>query len=625
MDVVFPVMPFADAGRPSMGVSLLSAEARQAGYSTSVQYLNLHLAEMMGLELYQMLATSFAPNMLVGEWFFADILFGTDIPSEAEYLDQIFAPMSAATTLVPQILALRKRRAEFLEFCVDRIMAEEPKIVGFSTTFHQTCACLAVAERLKKRPDAPVIVFGGANCEGEMGHQLIRSFACIDFICCGEADVSFTRLLDRLIGDGPPDPIPGVLERGKSASVVRSDAITDMDALPYPEFDGYFADLQASKLAGIFDAHLVFETSRGCWWGAKHHCTFCGLNGDTMAFRSKAPDRAFNEIRYLTEHYRAKKLGCVDNILDMRYIDTLFPKLAEAGYQLEIFYEVKANLRFAQLKKMRDAGVLQIQPGIETFSDQVLKLMDKGCTGFQNIQLLRWCEELGIGVAWNILAGFPNESVGEYERMAGLIPLLTHLAPPCSCGLIRLDRFSPFHTRAEQLGFKKMRPARAYYYVFPFDRQEITRLAYYFDFDYEDGRVPQTYLAPIQREVQNWTAARAKEVSARPRLDAWFEDGQVTIEDTRMAARAPRYQLSGLAADILLRCDIAATPEAVAKEAGVSSAMVRDILADLLEQGLMAESGGKYLTLAVFRRRPDAALRVTTTESNILVSQTAHS
>jgi hypothetical protein len=36
MDVVFPVMPFADAGRPSMGVSLLSAEARAAGYSTSV-------------------------------------------------------------------------------------------------------------------------------------------------------------------------------------------------------------------------------------------------------------------------------------------------------------------------------------------------------------------------------------------------------------------------------------------------------------------------------------------------------------------------------------------------------------------------------------------------------------
>src|SRR3954454_9654687 len=97
MDVVFPVMPFADAGRPSMGVSLLSAEARQAGYSTSIKYLNLHLAERMGLEFYQMLATSFLPNMLVGEWFFADILFGNEIPSEAEYLEDIFSQMPGAS------------------------------------------------------------------------------------------------------------------------------------------------------------------------------------------------------------------------------------------------------------------------------------------------------------------------------------------------------------------------------------------------------------------------------------------------------------------------------------------------------------------------------------------------
>jgi len=232
MDVVFPVMPFADAGRPSMGVSLLSAEARQAGYSTSVKYLNLDLAERMGLQLYQMLATSFAPNMLVGEWFFADMLFGSEIPSEAEYLDAIFSRMSGAGELAPQILELRKQRAEFLDLCVDRIMAERPRVVGFSTTFHQTCACLAVAERLKQQADAPVIVFGGANCEGEMGLQLIRLFACIDFMCCGEADVSFPRLLDRLLGDGPPVAIPGVLERGKSESAVRSDAIMDMNAFP---------------------------------------------------------------------------------------------------------------------------------------------------------------------------------------------------------------------------------------------------------------------------------------------------------------------------------------------------------------------------------------------------------
>ena len=31
----------------------------------------------------------------------------------------------------------------------------------------------------------------------------------------------------------------------------------DMDALPFPDFDGYFGDLAASKLAGQFEGHLV--------------------------------------------------------------------------------------------------------------------------------------------------------------------------------------------------------------------------------------------------------------------------------------------------------------------------------------------------------------------------------
>ena len=47
------------------------------------------------------------------------------------------------------------------------------------------------------------------------------------------------------------------------------------------------------------------------------------------------------------------------------------------------------------MRLLRDAGVTTIQPGIESFSDRVLKLMKKGVTGLQNIQLLKWCKEIG--------------------------------------------------------------------------------------------------------------------------------------------------------------------------------------------------------------------------------------
>ncbi|MGI9517160.1 MAG: RiPP maturation radical SAM C-methyltransferase, partial [Pirellulaceae bacterium] len=503
-DVVFPVMPFADAGRPSMGVSLIAAHAKQAGYSTSVLYFNLALARRMGKTLYQQIANGYAPDILVGEWFFADMVYGDEIPDADTYIRDIFPRHVHGNELIDQLLELRRQREEYLDQCCREILAESPRIVGFTTTFHQTCACLAVAQRLKQNPNAPWIVFGGANCEGAMGLQLIRSFDCIDFVCSGEADVSFPALLGQLLGGDRTAPIPGVLRQGEAEEVTQAEPVKDMDALPFPDFDNYFATLADSPLANEIQGQLVFETSRGCWWGDKHHCTFCGLNGHTMAFRSKKPERALEEIEYLAARHSTKNLGCVDNILDMRYVDSLFPQLAERGLELDIFYEVKANLRYEQLTKMRDGGLTEIQPGIESFSNEVLKLMDKGCTAAHNVQLLRWCQELGINVAWNILAGFPGESPSEYEATARLVPQVTHLAPPCSCSLVRLDRFSPFHLQADKYGFKRVRPARAYFYVFPLGRRELEKLAYYFDFDYADERDPNEYLSPVIREVQLW-------------------------------------------------------------------------------------------------------------------------
>jgi ribosomal peptide maturation radical SAM protein 1 len=606
MHVVFPIVPFADVGRPAMGVGLLIAEARAAGHTARALYFNIDLAAKVGLAPYQRIASSFPPNLLIGEWVFADDVFGAEVAAPEDYIRDILLPYTGPDPDLMQAMAeIRRIRVAYLDACVAEIMADSPDVVGFSTVFHQTCACLALARRLKALPEPPVIVFGGANCEGEMGLEMIRSFPWIDHVCSGESDISFPRLLDRLAGKAPAGPIPGVLDRGAATEPAHSAAIMAMDSLPYPDFDDYFARLATSPLAGAFDGHLVFETSRGCWWGAKHHCTFCGLNGDTMAFRSKSPERAFDEIIWLAQRHKAVRCGCVDNILDMKYVRTLFPRLAEAGIHLDLFYEVKANLRLDQLREMRAGGVTQIQPGIESFSDSVLKLMDKGCTGFQNIQLLRWCAELGIEVAWNVLAGFPGEDPQEYARMADLMQRLVHLDPPCSCGMLRLDRFSPFHTRAAELGIARMRPARAYFYVFPLGRRELARLAYFFDHDHQDGRDPQNYVTAVQSAVAQWKGARFGAENDSPRLDADFDVMGVTIRDTRPCATRATHRLSDQSARVYALCDSTNTVENLAQSTGVTPGRIEEILDALDADRLIARQGNRAVALAVFRTRPE--------------------
>jgi hypothetical protein len=231
--------------------------------------------------------------------------------------------------------------------------------------------------------------------------------------------------------------------------------------------------------------------------------------------------------------------------------------------------------------------------------------MEKGVSGLQNIQLMRWCEEVGIECSWNVLGGFPEESPAEYERMAEMASLLVHLQPPISCGQIRLDRFSPFHTRSRQFGFRRVRASRGYFYVFPLGRREMERLAYFFDFDYGDNRDPESYMKPMSDAVRRWYAARAAPTPAR--LDAWFNTSEsVRIVDSRESSASYERELNGLPARLLLYCDTAATVEALARRPDLAESP-RDIsstLKQLADERLMLHDEGQYLSLPVFRNRP---------------------
>jgi ribosomal peptide maturation radical SAM protein 1 len=607
MDVVFAVMPFADVNRPAIGVSLLKAGIESRGFSSRIEYFDVDLAEMIGYDLYEFIANTLSTESMVGEWFFADTVFGDAIPHENEYVAKMLSMYVPHEGLRQSILKARADRRRYIEQCANRIAELKPRVLGFTTTFNQTCACLAVARAVKEKPDSPVIIFGGANCEGEMGWQMMRSFPWIDYISTGEADVSFPLFLEQLLREDNDAPLPGILKRGESTELTAPDPIFALDDLPIPDFTEYYDRINNSTIKASITPCLLIETSRGCWWGAKQHCTFCGLNGNTMTFRSKSPERVFSELELLTTKYGMKRIDCVDNILDTRYINTLFPKLSDSDLQVQLFYEVKANLRYDQLATLYAGGLRSIQPGIESFSNEVLRLMKKGCTGLQNVQLLRWCDELGITAAWNLLAGFPGESPSEYQLMAELVPLLTHLQAPASCSPIRLDRFSPFYSKADELGLERVRPKPGYFYAYPLGRKDLSRLAYFFDFDYADGREPSTYLENLQAEMQLWWKARLTEPENLPRLDAFCGEAEVTLKDTRPAAVRSDHRLTGLAGRLYLRCDsaqgVASLERAFADEA--NGAEIRQTLAELIADKLMIEMDGQYLSLAVLRNRSE--------------------
>ena len=447
--------------------------------------------------------------------------------------------------------------------CLDRCVAWATRrpydVVGFSVTFEtQLPAALALARRLKALNPGLKIVFGGAACPENQGDALVLGFSFIDAVCHTEGERAIVPLIRAMRGEVALGDVPGVAwmdEAGRLHHTPASPLLTDLDELPIPDYGPFIAQLEDSEWF-LEEPTLFFETSRGCWWGQKHLCTFCGLNAEGLVFRRKSPERAFEEIRALYRGYpTAGRLQAADNILDMGYFKSLLPRLAAMPKlplrPLRMFFETKSNLTREQLGLLREAGVDAIQPGIESFSDGVLALMDKGTTGLRQVQLIKWAAEAGIRLNYNLILASPGERTEHYREMADLLPALAHLPPPASVVSMMLHRFSPYHTAPERHGIRNVRPRGHYRDLFPDGAVDLSRLAYAFDFDHDMQRDPELALAQrsLAQQLERWSRGfRPGSVFAR-------DDGAFVIVHDSRDGPGRTDALSGVAADVLRYLD----------------------------------------------------------------------
>jgi ribosomal peptide maturation radical SAM protein 1 len=590
-------MPFAALERPALGPSLLQARLRRDGFMCDLRYMAFEFAALLGVEEYIWIQSELPYTAFAGDWAFTRSLYGDRPQADAAYVEEILRrTWQLDDASIARVLRIRGHCEPFLDYCLGSIPWHDYDVVGFTSTFEQNLASLALSGRLKSAHPRLRIVFGGANWEGEMGEALHERFRFVDFVCSGEADESFPALLERLGAGLGADDVRGVVHRKGGASVSNGPArlVRDLDALPFPDYDDFVEALEESGAAAIMPVFLL-ESSRGCWWGAKHHCTFCGLNGGAMAFRSKSADRVLDELHYLEDRYGAATVSVVDNILDMRYFRTLLPRLGDEGLDVSLFYEVKANLTHAQVGQLAAAGIKHVQPGIESMSDHVLKLMRKGTTSLQNVQLLKWCREFGVVPEWNLLYGFPGETVEDYEGMLPLLHAIRFLDPPCACGPVRLDRFSPYHADPHGFGMVNVRPLSPYPHLYPFANDVLSRIAYYFDFDYADARDPERYARPVIEFARAWARAG-------PQGALWAcvdESGGVTLVRVAPDGRQESVALSGWHADVYLACDRIRSRPQLAALAEVGQCDVDDFLAWCTQNGLMLVDGERCLALAV--------------------------
>ena len=630
-DVVLVTMPFGSLYNPSIALSLLQAElAEQLGLRVAVRHYTLLFAKDIGEDAYANLAhpTSSTYQHAIGEWVFSHAVFEQTREDGERYVEDILrspAPelfpflFSVPESIIARAQRVRSKVDAFLDVCAEDVTACRPRVVGFSCVFEQKVASLALAKRIKAAAPDTVVVFGGPTCEGVPGSELVRQFPFVDAVVSGEGDVVFPRLVNRALRDEPLAGLPGVYARGgpkaarSSGRCPNAPVVRDMARLPFVSYDDYFEQLEALGLDLRKGMTLFVEGSRGCWWGERNRCTFCCFGGRDVEYRTKPADRLLAELRHVAGRYSGYPITLTDNVVDGRFYDRVLPELAADPLGVELACDVRPTLSRGQVRALRDAEFTMIEPGIESLSTPVLKLMRKGVSALQNIQLLKWCKEYGIHPHWNILWGFPGEPPEEYVRMALQVPLLAHLHPPEAVGRISVLRHSPCFEEARQLGVVDLSPSPAYAHIYPPGKDAAARLATFFTFGYRGTQNPEKYTGALVQAVRAWKA----DYAASELFSA--DDGHcLHIWDERPCARQPLTTLQGAARTLYLAADQSRSLSYLRRMAGGSGngrdapKGVAALLRRLVAQGLMIRDGNRYLSLAIplgaYRPRP-AALR----------------
>jgi ribosomal peptide maturation radical SAM protein 1 len=623
-DVLLVSMPWATLHSPSIQIGILKALLEAKGFSVAAHHFYLDAAEYLinventggnkfTCDDYRSIAGQYC-NFGLGDWIFAVPPYkNIDIEDDKNYCDYL-KENYVSESVIESAFIIRKNVGKMVTEWLEKILDLNPSIVGFTTSFSQNVPSLLLSKMLKDAKSETQIVFGGANCDGPMAPALLKTFHWIDAAFVGESEKSLPEYVRKIIYSDDAKPLSDInglcFRNGENIQVTpQNSEPVSMDEVPMPDYDDYFKQVVSSSLKSYILPRLwlPFESARGCWWGAKQHCTFCGLNGTSMSFRSKNVGRVLDEILSLGAKYQQTRFFAVDNIISMNHVRDLLPelkKLRDDSYDFELFYETKVNLKKEQIEIMRKAGVKRVQPGIESLSTPILKMMRKGTTALQNIRFLKWVEQFGIVPDWNIIYGFPEEPMEEYDKMSKLVSALTHLSPPNFTHL-GLQRFSPYHNNPEQFGLKMEGPSPYYKYIYETDDLTLSNLAYNFKFSYADQR-NLDYTLPLRTSVDEWRKIW------RPGADfLYYERGLnfLRICDNRPNLDGGYYTFRQTEAEIYLAADAGATAGQIANLLNksalkpVKTEEVETFLEKLTQVKLAFKEGEIYLSLAIPKKR----------------------
>ena len=286
------------------------------------------------------------------------------------------------------------------------------------------------------------IVVGGAGYS--IFPEAALEYLGADYGVCGEGEVVFPVLLERLQRGLDAAGLPGVFVRGGPTPAARVFA-EDLDLLPLPE-----ADLWASADPQDPELWIPVQTRRGCPLA----CSYCStpeLEGTDVRMRS--PARVVEHVAKVV-NAGFRKVYFVDNTFNLppAYALDLCRRLAELRLDLSwrcILYPHKVSEEL--VAAMAEAGCVEVSLGFESGCPQVLRAMNKRFGPAEVREISERLAAHGIRRMGFLLLGGPGETRESVDESLAFARSLNLEMLKVSVG-IRLYPHTPLAQQAVEEG-----------------------------------------------------------------------------------------------------------------------------------------------------------------------------
>lgn len=300
---------------------------------------------------------------------------------------------------------------------IDEVERFKPDIIGISFLTAQYNRAREISSLLRERIPLALYVCGGPHASA-LPEESLLGLSC-DIAVVGEGELTMHEICKCLADSRTYHRVDGIsyLSNGRVYHNPRRQLIGDLDIVPFTgrellstSFDWYL--VPPGVIRGIFYANTAtMITSRGC----PYSCIFCASKAVSgNQFRRRSVRNVINEIQYLQQRYGVTKIWFLDDIFtfDPSWVKEFCRVLISEGLELIWSCQTRADaLDDDLLRQMKASGCIQVELGIESGSDRMLKAISKGMCVQELRDKFVQIKRIGLRTMANFIVGIPGEDI----------------------------------------------------------------------------------------------------------------------------------------------------------------------------------------------------------------------